>query len=168
MLESILQTLLGIPLLLWGRKLFWLIIGALGFLAGLVVVQQYFPALDNNLQIIAALAAGVIGSLLAVMMQKAAVWVIGFLAGGYLMVLLLHTFAPGREAYVLLAFLIGGVVGAILMIALFEWTLVVLSSIAGALLIARSLPFPTPVAAVLFIVLLIIGLVFQFRQKKKE
>jgi len=167
MLSDVLQILMGIPLLLWGRRLFWLFIGALGFLAGLYFASTFIHNTSGWTPLLIALSVGVIGALLGIMVQKAAVWVAGFLAGGYVLVTLLKLFAPGAEAYILIAFIAGGLIGAMLMVVMFEGALIILSSLTGAVLITQSLPFNNVVSIIFFVVLLLIGAFIQFKQKKQ-
>jgi hypothetical protein len=168
MLMDVIQVLLGIPLLLWGRRLFWLFIGALGFLAGVYFATTLFPGATGWTPLLIALGAGLVGALLGMMVQKAAVWVAGFLAGGYLLVTLLKMLAPGNEAYTLIAFIAGGLIGAMLLAVMFESALIILSSLTGAILVAQSLPFSNIMAVVIFIVLLMIGIFVQFKQKDRD
>lgn len=168
MLTDVIQVLLGLPLLLWGRRLFWLFIGALGFWAGTTFAGTFFPAASGWTLLLIALAFGLVGALLGFMVQKAAVWVGGFLAGGYVLVSLLKMFTPNPDAYILIAFIVGGLIGAMCLAVMFEGALIVLSSLTGAVLISQSLPFSTIITVILFGVLFVVGAFVQFKQREHD
>ena len=108
-----------------------------------------------------ALAAGVVGALLAVFLQQAALAVAGFIGGGYVGYVLagMMGWEAGRLLWV--PALIGAIVGVVLVVALFEWALIILSSLIGAGLIAEATHFRPPIAGLLFVALLIVGIAVQ-------
>src|ERR1041385_6355086 len=77
----IISVLVGLALLLFGRRLFWLFVAALGFAIGL----QLAPYLSQNpplwLSLLLSLGLGLLGALLAVVLQKLAIAIAGFLVG---------------------------------------------------------------------------------------
>ncbi len=140
------RILLGVVLLAFGRRLFWLFVGAVGFVAGVRFAERFFPNTPSDTVILYSLIAGVVCAVVAVGIRKIAVGAAGFLAGGYFLVQLLNVSAggaslagPGQQIAPALLFLIGGVIGAVLMNLVFNWTLIVLSSIGGATLICETL-----------------------------
>ena len=155
------RIIAGALLLLSGRRLFWLFVGVLGFLAGITLATQYFSAQPAWMLLVVALACGLIGILLAIFLQKLAIAIGGFLAGG----LFTQTFAQsiGWNIAPLIPFVIGGILGAILLSVLFDWALIFLSSITGAILISRALPLEPSMNLVVFVVLLIAGIFIQSR-----
>lgn len=157
------NLIIGILLLCLGRKLFWVFVGLMGFLAGMHLASQYLRSESEVLILAVGLAMGVLGALLAIFLQHAAVLLAGFLTGGHLAVTLfnLHQTASGESFWWL--FLIGAVLGAILALLLLDWALIVLSSLAGASFISQSLPFDTPVIWVAFVALAIAGVLIQSR-----
>ena len=161
-----LRILAGIGLLLFGRKLFWLFVGLIGFVSGIHIATRFFPGQPEWMVLAIALMAGVLGALLALFLQWLAIGLAGFFAGGYIAVRLLHVsgLATGGMYWVL--FLIGGIIGLILMIILFDWALIILSSLAGAGLITESVPIAHSGALILFFVLVIAGILIQSRLMK--
>ena len=155
------RIIAGALLLLSGRRLFWLFVGVLGFLAGITFATQYFSGQPAWMLLLVALVCGLIGILLAVFLQKLAIAIGGFLAGG----LFTQTFAQsiGWNIAPLIPFVIGGILGAILLSVLFDWALIFLSSITGAILISRALPLEPSMNLALFVVLLIAGIFIQSR-----
>lgn len=147
-------------LLVFGRKLFWLFVGVVGFFAGMNLAGQLFP--DQTTVLLAAgVALGIVAALLAVFVQRLAVLVAGFLAGGYLLVTLLGMFGGAGQDLSWLPFVIGGVLGAALLSVLFDWALVALSSLVGAVLIARYSGVDQPLSLILVAGLTILGIVVQ-------
>jgi hypothetical protein len=164
----VLRILIGIILLLLGRKLFWLFVAAIGFVVAMDLVLRLLPD-STIIAIVAGLAAGVIGALLAVFLQQVAVAVVGFLAGGYVVLALLDAFGLGEMTVLGWALVIvGGIVGLVLALALLDWALIVLSSLSGAGLIARSIELSQPLLLVVFVVALVVGIVFQARMLRRE
>ena len=140
------RILLGIVLLAFGRKLFWVFVGAVGFVAGMRFAEKFFPGVPDDTVIMYSIIAGVVCAVMAVAIRKVAVAAAGFFAGGYFLVQLLKVSAggaalagPGQTVAPWLLFLVGGVIGAVLMNIVFNWTLIVLSSIGGATLICETL-----------------------------
>ena len=80
----ILHGLIGIVLLALGRRLFWLFVGCVGFMAGLQMAQQYFGLQPSWVAWAAALLFGLVGALLALFFQKLAIVLGGFASGSTL------------------------------------------------------------------------------------
>ena len=85
----------GAAMLFIGRKLFWLLVGVIGSLVGLVVATELLQAQPDWIIYLAAFVGGIIGALLALFVQKIAVAVAGFLMGGYGLVWLFELLAMG-------------------------------------------------------------------------
>lgn len=149
----------GILLLLFGRRLYWLFVGTIGFVGGFMFAQR-FAQHQPALAILAiALATGLIGAVLAVWLQEAMVLVAGFLLGAGLGSSLFTS--ADAQTFSWLAAVIGGVVGALLVLIVFDWALIVLSSVAGAALVAQSLGMARSLAAIVFVVAALVGIVVQ-------
>ncbi len=136
MLTAGLRLLAGAASLTLGRKLFWLFVAALGFEFGVLVATRVFRGESDLLVIGIALLGGVLGALLALALQNLVVGVVGFIAGGYLLVALTQALGLELMHVAWLPFIIGGVLGAVFVAVLFDWALIVLSSLNGALIIA--------------------------------
>ena len=155
-------ALLGAALLVAGRRLFWLFVGALGFVTATDFVAPFINPQNHSFLLIIGLIAGVAGALLAIFVQKVAVGLAGAVAGAYY----LKIFADMASLQELgwIAAVVGALLGAFLMLLLFKWALIVFSSIAGAHLITQALPLSPQLGGAAFLVLLIIGLIIQARQ----
>ena len=160
--------LLGIALLIAGRRLFWLAVGALGFLAGLALLERLAPQLSRGAMLVTALVAGLVGILLAVAVQKAAVALAGFLLGVVLAARLLPLAGidAGRWQWAVVAAI--GLLAAFAALALFGVALVVLTAGAGAALVAEALPLSPAVAPLLFLVLWAIGAAVQLGRGRRR
>jgi len=161
-----LRILAGIGLLVFGRKLFWLFVGLIGFASGIQVATRFSPGQPEWMVLAIALAAGVLGALLALFLQWLAIGLAGFLAGGYIVVRLFHVSGLMTGGMYWVLFLIGGIIGLILIVILFDWALIILSSLVGAGLITESVHVAHSGALLLFIVLAIAGILVQSRLMK--
>ena len=157
----ILSVLIGAVILFFGRKLFWLCVAAVGFAAGVEVAPHLIHEPSVVLQLSVAVVFGFIGALLALFLQKVAIAVAGFLAGGKLALALVVAFFVHGANYPGVTFIIGGIIGAILLLSLFDWTLIVLSAVVGAYLIQHTIVLPQTGATILFIALAALGIVVQ-------
>jgi hypothetical protein len=145
-----------------GRRLYWLFLGGVGFILGFEASKRILDVQPHGIILIIAVLAGVIGALFAVFLQKFAIAAGGFLAGGYLLVLLLRQLDINLTHYHWLVFIAGGIIGALLMKILFGWTLIVVSSAVGTLLILPSLHAGPRLTNLLFLLLLALGIVIQY------
>lgn len=158
---SIIRILAGTLLLILGRRLFWLFVGLIGFAAGFTFAERFFSLSSELLELLIAVIAGLIGVFLAIFLQRLAIAVGGFLAGGLFATSLMEVFSWNVSPLIL--FLIGGVLGAILLSAFFDWALIFLSSISGAMLISRSLPLEPWMGTLVFVILVVVGILVQTR-----
>ena len=157
----IISVIVGAAILLFGRKLFWLFVAALGFAVGLEIAAYFMKEPPQWLTLVVALGCGVIGALLAILLQKIAIAVAGFIAGGRIAWALAATFFVDHAHYRGITFVVGGILGALLLLALFDWVLILLSSVEGAHLIGNGITLPEKGAMILFIALAVIGLIVQ-------
>jgi hypothetical protein len=153
-------VLLGIVLLFFGRKLYWAFIAIAGFLVGMELANEYLADKDQWIRIGAAVAAGVVGAIVGMFLQRLAFAIGGFFAGGYLAVRMFEHFHPQGDPHVWM--IIGGVIGAIVAAFVMDWAIIFISSLAGAAAILSPFPSLEPqMANVLFLLLACIGIVFQ-------
>jgi hypothetical protein len=160
---GVISLILGGALLIAGRKLFWLFVGAAGFIAGLQLATQFWRG-PEILAIVIGLVVGVIFAVLAIFLQGVAIGVAGFLAGGYILTVLAGMTGLNQGAFSWIVYLIGGIIGVLLVIFLFDWAIITLSSLAGASLITQALG----IGGVLFLVLVIVGVVIQGSMLQRE
>lgn len=157
----ILSVLIGAVVLFFGRKLFWLCVAAIGFAAGMELAPHLMHEPTPVLQLSIGIVFGFIGALLAMFLQKIAIAIAGFLAGGKLAMALVAAFFAEGARYPGIVFVAGGIVGMILLLSLFDWALIVMSSVVGAYLIGHTIVLPATGATVLFVGLAVVGIVVQ-------
>jgi Domain of unknown function (DUF4203) len=158
---AIVGALIGVVILLFGRKLFWLCVAAVGFAAGVEIAPHVVHEPSPLMALIIALVLGLIGALLALFLQKIAIAVLGFLAGGKLAGAIAAAFLVHYAQYSAIIFVVGGIIGAILLLVLFDWALIIVSSLIGAHLIQSAITLPASGATILFIGLAVIGILVQ-------
>ena len=158
---AIVGALIGAVILFFGRKLFWLCVAAVGFAAGVEIAPHLVHEPSSLLALAVALVLGLIGALLALFLQRVAIAVLGFLAGGKLAGSIAAAFFVQYAQYSTVIFVIGGVVGAILLLALFDWALIVVSSLIGAHLIQSAIVLPASGSTIVFIGLAVLGILVQ-------
>jgi uncharacterized membrane protein YsdA (DUF1294 family) len=164
----VVRILVGVALFTLGRRLYWLFVAGVGFVVAMALATRLLQNQPEWVILILALVAGVIGALLAVFLQRVAVGIAGFLAGGYLVLSLIEIFGlrPGELSWI--PFLIGGILGAILAAALFDWALILLSSLTGASLLAQSIPVEPSIRILLFLGALVLGILVQAGMMRGE
>src|SRR5450432_1627851 len=74
----------GIAILLFGRRLFWLLVAAVGFAVGMQLTPYLMQHPPTWLALAIAIAFGILGALLALILQKIAIAIAGFLLGGHI------------------------------------------------------------------------------------
>ena len=157
----IFSVLIGVVVLFFGRKLFWLCVAAIGFAAGVELAPRLVQEPSVLVSLTIALLLGIIGALLALFLQKIAIAVLGFLAGGKLAGAIAAAFFVHYAQHSAIIFVIGGIIGAILLLALFDWALIVVSSLIGAHLIQSAIVLPASGSTIVFIGLAVIGILVQ-------
>jgi hypothetical protein len=157
----IISVVIGVAILLLGRKLFWLFVAAMGFALGIQIAPHLVHEPSPALALTFALVLGVAGALIALLLQKLAIGVVGFLAGARLAVALTSAFFVNHAHYDIVTFVIGGILGAILLLSLFDWALILFSSIEGAQLIQSAIPLPPTGTTILLVALVVVGIVVQ-------
>jgi hypothetical protein len=154
------KLLFGGILLAFGRKVFWLFTGLLGYEAGFYLLQNTYHA-SESISVFVGVVLGILAAVLTIFLQKVAIGVAGFLAGAYLAVGLLSLLHLEQNGFGWAIIFIGGLIGAVLLLALFDWTLIFLSSLVGAGMIASNANLSTAASAAVFLLLLVLGILFQ-------
>jgi len=165
---NVINLILGSALLIAGRKLFWLFVGAAGFVTGIQLATRFWQG-PELLAIIVGLVVGVIFALLAIFLQALVIGIAGFLSGGYILTVLaamLGIEVTGVTTWIV--YIIGGLIGLLLVSFLFDWALITLSSLAGASLIIQSFGPQGAMGGLLFFVLFILGVLIQGSILRRE
>src|SRR5437879_752879 len=106
--------LVGLVLLVYGRRLYWLFVAGIGFLTGLALGPRLLVGQPEWMILLVALVLALIGALLAAVAQKFVVGLIGFLAGGGSGVLLLRALNMESNALAWIVYLLLGIGGLVL------------------------------------------------------
>lgn len=159
---------IGLLLLSYGRKLYWLALGGIGFFLGLWLASGIFQT-SSGLGLGLAFLVAILGAWLAIAVQKLAISIGGFAVGGTSgFWLAAQVLAPLRKfesdlwIWGIAAF--GAVVGAMLASELFDAALIFLSSFVGAATIASRSHLEPPRDTWLFMLMLLMGLILQTRR----
>ena len=160
------RILIGAIVLLFGRKLFWLLIALMGFLLGYELATVVFDDMATWAAVLLGVGVGALGALVAIIFQRMAFALAGFYAGGFMAMRLAAEFQQAEHATVY--FVIGGILGAIIAAVLMDRAIILLSSIVGAGAIVQGAHLEPAISLLVFIVLVIVGLVIQSRQLRPK
>ena len=161
-------AIVGGLLLLWGRKLYWLALGAVGFLLGLWLAQDVLPIVGEEFQLAISFLFGILGAVAAIFVQKIAVKVAGLILGGGGVLWLAAPHLQTLEPWMLWAIVLAGAIfGLILAQALFHSALVLISSLVGANLLSEAFFEASPYKVGIFLALFVVGVLVQSRGRKK-
>ncbi len=158
----------GLALIAFGRKIFWMFVAAVGFVAALTYLTKLFPDASGWTVLVIGLAGGIVGALLAIFLQRLAVAVAGFAGGGFFLVNLVEVFHIQTGSNFWVPFMIGGIIGGVLMMLIFDWSLIILSSGLGAFLFVQELHLSDMMSLAAMALLFIVGIVIQSKGMKKK
>lgn len=162
---SIYNIIMGLMLLLFGRKLFWLFVAFSGFMVGAWFSEILIPHSSQWIQLAIALGVGIAGAVIAIMIQRVAFVLAGFFAGLYMVMMAMQAF--GFNDLITVLILAGGVAGAAAGFLFIDWAIIFLSAMIGAGMIVNDLIAALRLSPLLsisaFMVLSIIGIVVQMR-----
>lgn len=197
--EEILQTVppwflvaaAGVVLLLFGRRLYWALLGLVGFALGFSVLTQFVASATSWAPWLAGIVGGALGIAAAVLVQGALLAVVGAVLGAFAALvavsMLVPTVMPDSPVFMLVAAILGAIAGSIMLRKLFFATLILVTSLSGARLVietlthlvsgaagnglpmwAWDLAMPGPLRTALFAGLVIVGVVFQASGNRKD
>jgi len=146
---------LGLILLVFGRKLFWLFDAVTGFLVGMAVSSMVLRHQPQWVVLCIALGAGLLGAFLAVFAERVAFAFAGIYAGAYLA--LSASQSLGGDGNKILWVVLGGAVGAVFAALIMDWAIIILSCLVGTWAIVRALPLGQSAGLAVFVVLVITG-----------
>ncbi len=165
--QQLLTLAAGGVLLLAGRRLYWLLVGLVGFVIGFRLAAEFLHGPDW-LTLAGGLAAGLVASGLAVFFQRVAVGVAGFLIGGLVVLWIADQAGWGQPWWVWALALVAAIVGVQLTRSVFEMALIVLSSILGATLVLEAWQGPIAQPSLWMLALVAAGILIQFVSSRGE
>ena len=157
---NFINAIVGGALLVAGRRLFWLFVGAAGFVTGIQLTTRFFHGAEG-MAIIVGLVIGLIFAALAIFLQTLAIGIAGFLSGGYVLLTLTTMLGLDRAPLALIVYIVGGIIGVLLVSFLFDWAIITLSSLAGASLVVGVFHLQRAAGGLIFFVLFFAGVIFQ-------
>ena len=164
----VLEILVGVALLSLGRKLFWLFVSGVGFASGALLATVVLQNQPIWVTLLVAVGAGLLGAALAVVVQRWAVGMAAFLAGGYVAVGLGDLWFPDAPVSGWLLYIGGGILFSVLVGFVFDWALIAISSLSGALVVVQAIEPGFLLAAGLLVVLTAAGILTQAGMYRKE
>ncbi len=164
----IVEALVGASLLALGRRLFWLFVAGVGFVAGLTLATRFLQNSPGWVALLVAVGAGVLGALLATFLERIAIGAVGFIGGGYILLSLFNLLGTrfGLPDWVVV--LIGGVIGAVLIFSILDWMLIILSSLVGASMVTEAFSLRGALGLLIFVVLVAAGILIQRLSMRRE
>jgi hypothetical protein len=157
---AVLQLLVGGGLLFAGRKLFWLLVGGIGFAIGLLVATRLLHG-SELFTIGAALAIGIVFALLALLVESVAIGLAAIVGGGFVGANVPYLLGFHGSVVSFIGFIAGAILGVILVRMLFNWGLIAISALAGASMIVNGINPRPGLVPLVFVGLLILGVVIQ-------
>lgn len=174
-----LLVVVGLALLLLGRRLFWLLVALVGAGAAYWLVAQVADPATGSTALIVAVLAGIAGAVLAVVLQRLAIALAGFLAGAGLATWALDAGVfglsyPEGVLPLVAILLIAGILGAILAARLFDGALIFLSALVGAMFLVAPMPLDGTASTLVLAGLTFVGIAAQLgrgrgrRERRRE
>jgi hypothetical protein len=149
----------GAVLLLLGRKLFWLFVAVAGFYVGVEATHALLGDQPAWFVWLVAIAAGLIGAILAMLFQRVGFALAGFYAGAYIALAIAGRFAPGAMG--LATLLIGGFAGAVVAAIVMDWAIIALSCLVGAALVVPFFGLGDTASLIAYVGLVALGMIVQ-------
>ena len=166
---QLIHLLVGFVVLLFGRKLFWLFVGYVGFVTGFYYTTQVLAMQSDLIVFMIALGIGILGAILAMFLQKVAILVSGFLVGGYVAIYLFAVLGGGASTmFFWLTQLVGGVFGALILWSLFDYALIIFSAVVGASALISVDMFRPSLNQLLFFLFVCMGIIVQIKSFREE
>lgn len=163
-----LAVVAGALLLLFGRRLYWLLAAVVGFIAAFTLAGRVLPEAGEEALLWVSLLCGVAGAGLAVLAHRFLLAVVGGLGGVLIALWQVQQLGVERGVAWLIAAIVGGLLGAWLLGRVFGVALAVLSSLLGAQILVDRLPEPSEWTLVTYFGLVAFGLFFQLVRSRRH
>jgi hypothetical protein len=160
------HIILGLVLLVFGRRLFWLFVAIAGFLVAMEFAGVILGDQPQWVLVVVAGAAGLLGALLAVFAERIAFSLAGFFAGSYLAMIVAQSLSGNGNSIVW--FSVGGVIGAMFAALVMDWAIIILSCLVGAGAILQSVDLGQTMSFIVFVVLVGGGVVVQSKMMSRS
>ena len=81
---------------------------------------------------------------------------------------MIHLLGIRPNHLIWLPYFIGGLIGVLLMLNIFDWALIFISALAGAAMIVQALSLSPGIAAGMYLILVICGIIVQIKIKNDK
>lgn len=158
----------GLIALFFGRRFFWIFLGIVGFLAGIVLSGRFVASFEPWLQTVLGLSIAVALALLALGIQR----VLAVIAGAAAFGLAAWAFLTGNPAWQQISATVpAAILGGLLMFLYFDWTLILVSVVVGAGVglvgVSGLLEIPDNMGLWLFLIMLAAGIWYQWNDLRR-
>ncbi len=158
--------IIGLALLLFGYRYYWLIAAGIAFLFGLDVGSVPGSGEVTSSAIVMGMIFALVAAVAAVFLTNLVLNIAGFLVGGILAVNVFNALGWDVGSN-LVTFLLGGIVGLLLSLFASDFAKIFLSVITGAGIIVSSVVLEEQTMQFTYIVLVITGIVAQLFLRKR-
>ena len=156
---------LGLLLILFGRRLYWLFFACIGFLLGSLPLQYLIDLRKSDWWWhLVPLAAGLVSAFLVVFVKKKALRVAGLFSGVYMGYTISEIYLV--QPWPWLALLLAGLLTYWLVLPMFNGFLVLLSSCLGAHLILAQADLPQQTKLVGWVFIALVGVWLQAKRER--
>lgn len=162
----LLPIAVGALLLLFGCRLYFVLLGAAGFVAGWWLAQ--FLQVSGPWSWVLALVLGALFSALSFTFHRIALAVVGSLLGGLAGVFVLMSDSVVLGAWSWLVIVVAAILGALLMATVFRLALTVISAAYGAALILQYAPLADHLRLPVWLATAVIGALFQWFSRARS
>jgi hypothetical protein len=166
LLTAVILIVLGLLALLFGKRLFWLFAGIVGFALGWWLMGFINQDL---LRVVVGIIVGLILAGLSRFLGKWAIRIVSALAGFVILPMLLGNLGMLGGISEFLWAVLGAILGFVFAVVLTDWTLIFLSSILGAGLILNGvqafISLGNAIRLMVGFILIAAGVIVQSRQK---
>ena len=159
---------IGVLLLVWGRSLYWLALGVVGFLLGTWVATDVLNLAGREIELGLGAILGVVGAVFAIFAQQVAIKIAGLIVGGGGVIWLAVPYEQMLGVWIWPLILLGAFLGLGLANSLFSGGLITISSLVGARMITEALFADSPYQIGICAALCFFGILVQSRGKKKK
>jgi hypothetical protein len=161
---SLVMLVLGVVVLLYGRRLFWAFGGLLGFYVGLAVAPTLLANVAGDVRPLFILGIAVVAAVIFAALQRTVIQ----LAGGIAFALVGWDLAAAADQFVrIIVGVAMFVAGLVLALRLSDWAALVASALLGSMAIINVLvsyvALPALVPLVLFVAIAVFGIYRQSR-----
>ena len=166
-ISLVMGVVVGLALLLFGRRLYWLLFATVGFLMASLVTHVFLPPTqDAPWWLVVPILVGLLGAFISVFVHKTALRFFGALAGAYIGYQLLQPYVT--EPWPWLGLGVGLVIGFLMVMMVFNGALILLSSLLGAMVLLEPMSASPEVRLAVTGGLVVVGCVVQTRSRPKE